>query len=59
MSRPVSSTLKTDPSPPGGTRCEGRPCPCSRAGESIDGDFTACSVDVLNMFYAAYRNAHS
>ena len=25
----------------------------------IDGDFTACSVDVLNRFFAAYRNAHS
>jgi integrase/recombinase XerD len=29
------------------------------AAESIDGDFTACSVDVLNTFFAAYRNAHS
>jgi hypothetical protein len=27
--------------------------------EDIDGDFTACSVDVLNRFFAAYRNAHS
>jgi hypothetical protein len=27
--------------------------------ENIDGDFTACSVDVLNTFFAAYRNAHS
>jgi hypothetical protein len=29
------------------------------AVENIDGDFTACSVDVLNTFFAAYRNAHS
>jgi hypothetical protein len=29
------------------------------AEEDIDGDFTACSVDVLNRFFAAYRNAHS
>jgi hypothetical protein len=29
------------------------------AEEDIDGDFTACSVDVLNMFFAAYRNSHS
>ena len=29
------------------------------AKEDIDGDFTACSVDVLNLFFAAYRNAHS
>ena len=29
------------------------------AKEDIDGDFTACSVDVLNGFFAAYRNAHS
>jgi site-specific recombinase XerD len=29
------------------------------AAESIDGDFTACSVDVLNTFFAAYRNSHS
>jgi hypothetical protein len=29
------------------------------AAENIDGDFTACSVDVLNLFFAAYRNAHS
>lgn len=29
------------------------------AAEDIDGDFTACSVDVLNGFFAAYRNAHS
>jgi len=26
--------------------------------EDIDGDFTACSVEVLNRFFAAYRNAH-
>jgi hypothetical protein len=25
------------------------------AGEDIDGDFTACSVEVLNRFFAAYR----
>jgi integrase/recombinase XerD len=29
------------------------------AEEKIDGDFTACSVDVLNRFFAAYRNSHS
>ena len=29
------------------------------AGEDIDGDFTACSVDVLNSFFTAYRNSHS
>jgi integrase/recombinase XerD len=29
------------------------------AEEDVDGDFTACSVDVLNTFFAAYRNAHS
>jgi hypothetical protein len=29
------------------------------AEEDIDGDFTACSVDVLNTFFAAYRDAHS
>ena len=29
------------------------------AGEDIDGDFTACSVDVPNSFFAAYRNTHS
>ena len=29
------------------------------AKEDIDGDYTACSVDVLNRFFAAYRNAHS
>jgi hypothetical protein len=29
------------------------------AEEDIDGDFTACSADVLNTFFAAYRNAHS
>jgi len=29
------------------------------AEEDIDADFTACSVDVLNRFFAAYRNAHS
>ena len=29
------------------------------AEEDVDGDFTACSVDVLNLFFAAYRNAHS
>jgi hypothetical protein len=29
------------------------------AADDIDGDFTACSVDVLNRFFAAYRNAHS
>lgn len=29
------------------------------AGEGIDGDFTACSVEVLNRFFADYRNAHS
>jgi hypothetical protein len=28
-------------------------------GEEIDGDFTACGVQVLNAFFAAYRNAHS
>jgi integrase/recombinase XerD len=27
--------------------------------EDIDGDFTACSVEVLNRFFASYRNAHS
>jgi hypothetical protein len=27
--------------------------------DDVDGDFTACSVDVLNMFFAAYRNSHS
>jgi len=29
------------------------------AEEDIDGDFTVCSVDVLNTFFAGYRNAHS
>jgi integrase/recombinase XerD len=29
------------------------------AEEETDGDFTACSVDVLNRFFAAYRNSHS
>ena len=29
------------------------------AKENIDGDFTACSADVLNNSFAAYRNAHS
>jgi integrase/recombinase XerD len=29
------------------------------AEEDIDGDFTACSVDVLNRFFVVYRNAHS
>ena len=29
------------------------------AAHDIDADFTACSVDVLNRFFAAYRNAHS
>ena len=29
------------------------------AEEDIDGDFTACSVDVLNRFFSAYRNSHS
>ena len=29
------------------------------AEEDIDGDFTACSVDLLNRFFAAYRNSHS
>ena len=29
------------------------------AEEDIDGDFTACSVEVLNRFFAAHRNAHS
>ena len=29
------------------------------AKENIDGDFTAYSVDVLNTFFAVYRNAHS
>ena len=29
------------------------------AEEDIDGDFTVCSVEVLNRFFAAYRNAHS
>jgi hypothetical protein len=27
--------------------------------EDIDGDFTVCSVVVLNRFFAAYRNSHS
>jgi hypothetical protein len=29
------------------------------AEEDIDGDFTACSVDLLNRFFSAYRNSHS
>jgi hypothetical protein len=29
------------------------------AADDIDGDFTACSVDVLNRFFAVYRNTHS
>jgi len=29
------------------------------AADDIDGDFTACSVEVLNRFFVAYRNAHS
>jgi len=29
------------------------------AADDIDCDFTACSVDVLNGFFAAYRNSHS
>jgi hypothetical protein len=36
-----------------------RPLDLWMAEEDIDGDFTACSVDVLNQFFAAYRNAHS
>jgi hypothetical protein len=28
------------------------------AADDIDGDFTACSVEVLNRFFAGYRNAH-
>jgi hypothetical protein len=31
----------------------------SRNSKIVDDDFSACSVDVQNGFFAAYRNTHS
>jgi site-specific recombinase XerD len=29
------------------------------AGQEVDGDFTACDVEMLNEFFSAHRNSHS